>query len=202
MCSQRIPRFRRLVDRVPRVHDPRHAKVRRVAIAPHTDAVIGTMRTGSADVVEPWIQWRIEILAVRDFQDGGLVRDDGRGGICRPVGKGCGGIGLVSVPFVDVRRWGEERGGPPQAVREIDPERRLGRLGRNFLRRIPLLEQAEQLLPLLFVFGVDVDRVGIRSMPVHGIPRSNDVNFSEGDQGEDGVDEGGNAGQSDGGDGS
>lgn len=38
-------------------------------------------------------------------------------------------------------------------------------------------------------------------MPVHGVPRSNDVDFSECDQREDGVNEGGDAGQSEGGDG-
>lgn len=77
-------------------------------------------------MVQSWVQRGTSILAVWDFGDGGFG-GDGRGGVCRPVGKGY--VWMVSAPFVDVGRSGEMRAGPPEAVREIDAECRLGRLG-------------------------------------------------------------------------
>lgn len=129
MGSERIARLGRLVHGITGVHDPRHAKVRCVAVATNADNTVGTMGTGLSDIVQPWIQRRIEILAVGDFEDGGFVGDDDRGRIDWPVGKRCGWVGLVSVPFIHVGWWGEKGGGAPKAVGEIDAEGRLGCLG-------------------------------------------------------------------------
>ncbi len=124
--------------------------------------------------------------------------DDG-GRVGRPVRARPGR--RVAAPFVHVGRGREMGGGPPETVGEIDAEGRLGRLGRDLLRRVALLEEAQQLLALLFVFGIQMDRVVVGGVAVHGIARADDVDFSEGDQGEDGVNEGGDGGEGEGGDG-
>lgn len=71
----------------------------------------------------------------------------------------------------------------------------------DFLRVFSLLEQTKELLALLFVFRVDMDRFGLGCMSVHRIASANDVNLSKGDQGEDAVNQGGDGREGKGGNG-
>lgn len=102
-------------------------------------------------------------------------------------------------PAIPIRRGGQMGGaGPPDVFREIDAEGRLGRLGRHLLRRILALQQPQQLLPLLFILGLQMDGIDVGRVSVQGILGADHVDLSDGDQRKHQIDERRDGGQSQG----
>lgn len=98
--------------------------------------------------------------------------------------------------------WGGEAGvGAAESVGKVDVEGRLRGLGRDFFGSLALVEETEELLPLLLVFAIQMDGFRVGVVSVHRIASANDVNLSKGQERQNGVNQGRNGGKHEGRDG-
>lgn len=126
------------------------------------------------------------------------IRDgDGGGGICRAVQ---GGRVIPGMTFVDVLWRGQVGCRSSEAVGKIDAESGLGGLRRDLFASVALNEQAHELLALLLIFRQEVDGFSVGGMPMHGVARAHDMDLSEREERQNGVDDGRDGGKGEGGD--
>lgn len=127
------------------------------------------------------------------------IRDGDRsGGICRAV-QGGGVIPGIST-FVDVLWRGQVGRRSSETVGKVDAESGLGGLRRDLFASVALNEQAHELLALLLIFRQEVDGFSVGGMPMHGVARADDMDLSEGEERQNGVDDGRDGGEGEGGD--
>lgn len=153
------------------------------------------------DVCKAGVRRGIEGLAVQGMglqRGDGRIRDSDRGdGICRAVQ---GGGVIPGMTFVDVLWCGQVRGRSSKTIGKIDAESRLGGLRRDPFAVVALDEEAHELLALLLIFRQEVDRFSV-GMAMHGVASTYDVDLAEGEERKHSIDDCGDGGEREGGDG-
>ena len=86
-----------------------------------------------------------------------------------------------------VGKGGEVGARPAEAVGEVNVKGgfRCGR--RRVSACVTFLQKPEQLLPLLLIFWIEVDGVGVSSVSVHGVAGANPMDFAEGEKSQDDI---------------